>query len=438
MDIRSVLIHFPHTHYIAPRHLQSMALSKTNSIRLTILVASLGYFVDIYDLQLFNIVSKQSIAALGISDLALIDKYDYTLFLWQMTGMLVGGLFWGIIGDTKGRKNILFGSILIYSLANLANAFVVDMTQYSIVRFIAGLGLAGELGAAITLVSEIMSKEKRGYGTMIIVTMGALGAVAAALISRQSLNWFGLQNWQVMYIIGGSLGLILLALRMGTFESSMFDEVKKSNVVKGNFFMLINKTHRLKRYLACIMIGLPVWFCIGVLIKFSEKFAMTNHVQGEPVKIGFAIMYAYIGLSVGDLLSGLLSQIFKSRKKIVLLYLISTSIITGVFLYWQNMSSTMYYIMCFLVGIATGYWALFVTMASESFGTNIRATVTTTVPNFVRGAVVPITLSFKAMESSMGSIHSALIIGIICIALAMISLLFIPESFGKDLGYTEV
>lgn len=415
-----------------------MSSSKNNSVWLTVLVASLGYFVDIYDLQLFNIVSKQSIAALGISDQAMIDKYDYTLFLWQMTGMLVGGILWGIIGDTKGRKNILFGSILLYSLANLANAFVVDMTQYSMIRFIAGLGLAGELGAAITLVSEIMHKEKRGYGTMIIVTMGALGAVAAALISRQTLTWFGLQNWQVMYIIGGTLGLLLLALRMGTFESGMFEEVKKSKIQKGNFFILLNNANRLKRYIACIFIGLPVWFCIGVLIKFSEKFAITNQVQGEPIKIGFAIMYAYIGLSAGDLLSGLLSQLFRSRKKIVLLYLIMTVIVTLLFLYWKNMSSDMYYVFCFLIGTATGYWALFVTMASESFGTNIRATVTTTVPNFVRGAVVPITLSFKSLEVQFGNTNAALVIGAVCISLAFISLFFIPESFGKDLGFTEV
>lgn len=408
-----------------------------NAIWLTVLVASLGYFVDIYDLQLFNIVSKQSIRGLGITDPALVDKYDYTLFLWQMTGMLVGGLFWGIIGDTKGRKNILFGSILIYSLANLANAFVTDMTTYSMVRFVAGLGLAGELGAAITLVSEIMHKEKRGYGTMIIVTMGALGAVAAALISKMKLELFGLQNWQIMYIIGGSLGLLLLALRMGTFESGMFDDVKKSNVSKGNFFILLRQGKRFRRYLASILIGLPVWYSIGVLIKFSEKFAATNHVQGETVNIGFAIMYAYIGLSFGDLLSGLLSQLFKSRKKIVFLYLFFTAVVTLLFLFLQNMSTSTYYMFCFLIGTATGYWALFVTMASESFGTNIRATVTTTVPNFVRGAVVPITLSYKSLEATMGNINSALIVGMVCIGLAFVSLFFIPETFGKDMQFTE-
>ena len=414
-----------------------MEKTKRKAVGLTVLVASLGYFVDIYDLQLFNIVSKKSIAGLGITDQLLIDRYDYTLFLWQMTGMLAGGILWGIIGDTKGRKNILFGSILLYSLANIANAFVVDMTQYSIVRFIAGLGLAGELGAAITLVSEIMHKEKRGYGTMTIVTMGALGAVAAALISRQDIAWFGLQNWQVMYIIGGALGLVLLLLRVGTFESGMFDEVKKKAVSKGNFLMLFTNAARLKKYLACIAIGLPVWYCIGVLIKFSEKFAITNGVHGEPVKIGFAIMYAYIGLSAGDLLSGIFSQVFRSRKRVVFFYFVATVVVCLIFLFWKNMSSSMFYFLCFLVGTGTGYWALFVTMASESFGTNIRATVTTTVPNFVRGAVVPITLSFKALEHHVGNINAAIIIGAICMTLSFCALLFIPESFGKDLDYVE-
>jgi MFS family permease len=414
-----------------------MLESKTKTISLTILVASLGYFVDVYDLQLFNIVSRESIAGIGITDEALIAKYDYLLFLWQMGGMLVGGVLWGILGDLKGRKNILFGSILMYSLANLANAFVIDMTQYSLIRFVAGLGLAGELGAAVTLVSEVMTKEKRGYGTMIIVTMGAFGAVAAALISKMHFAFLGLANWQIMYIIGGILGLLLLALRMGTFESEMFDEVKKSNVEKGNFLMLFNSKQRFKKYMACIFIGLPVWYCIGVLIKFSESFSVTNAVVGEPVKVGFAIMYAYIGLSVGDLFSGLLSQLFKSRKKVVYLYLAATILITSIFLFTKNLSTETFYLLCFIVGLVTGYWALFVTMASESFGTNIRATVTTTVPNFVRGAVVPVTLSFKALETSMGNIYSAFIVGLVCFTLALVSLFFLEESFSKDLDYIE-
>ncbi len=403
---------------------------KTSVLNTTVIVAALGYFVDIYDLQLFNLVSKASLRGIGITDQSAIDTYDYVLFNWQMTGMLVGGILWGILGDRKGRKSVLFGSILLYSLANILNAFVTSIEQYQWIRFFAGLGLAGELGAAITLVSEIMHKEKRGYGTMIIVAMGALGAVAANLVT-------GSFHWQTSYIIGGGLGLMLLMLRFGTFESGMFDQLKKSTVSKGNFMMLFTSTDRLLKYIACVFIGLPVWYCIGVLIKFSEKFAASTDVQGT-VHIGNAIMFAYLGLSAGDLLSGWLSQIFRSRKKVVLAYLITSALLMGIFLFSRELPDSVFYVLCFLIGTATGYWALFVTIASEQFGTNIRATVTTTVPNFVRGAVVPITLGFKFLEADYGNIYAALIVGIICIGLAVLSVLSIKETFAKDLDYYEM
>lgn len=409
-----------------------------NPFNLVVLVAALGYFVDIYDLQLFNVVSKTSIRGIGITDPEVVDRYDYILFLWQMSGMLVGGLLWGILGDQKGRKSVLFGSILLYSLANVANAFVVNLDQYAFIRFMAGIGLAGELGAAITLVSEIMHREHRGFGTMLIVTMGALGAVAAALISNNPFHFFGLEPWQVAYLIGGGLGLLLLFLRVGTYESGMFDELKKrKEVKKGNFLMLFTEKNRLKKYIACILIGLPVWYCIGILIKFSEKFAGITGVAGD-VKVGFAIMYAYIGLSVGDLLSGILSQVFKSRKKVIMGYLWGTVLLVSIFLFAKGLSVNSYYFLCFLLGCATGYWALFVTVASEQFGTNIRATVTTTVPNFVRGAVVPITLGFKSIELSSGSVYGAVIVGVICIGLAMVATMSVKETFSKDLDYLEV
>jgi MFS transporter, putative metabolite:H+ symporter len=411
--------------------------SHNKKVWLTIFVASLGYFVDIYDLQLFNMVSKKSLAGIGITDPALVDMYDYSLFLWQMSGMLVGGLLWGIMGDLKGRKSILFGSIVMYSLANIANAFVVDVDQYAIVRFFAGLGLAGELGAAITLVSEIMDKEKRGYGTMIIVSTGALGAVAGAMVALQEFTLFGLQSWQTAYIIGGVLGILLLFLRFGTMESGLFDHTKTEGVKRGNFFHLFATRERALRYLACIAVGLPIWFCIGILIKFSVKFSTTNGVTGGQVQVITAMMLAYIGLSVGDLISGLLSQWLKSRKKVIALYLVVTLLVTLIFLFWTAMPLTVFYFLCFMVGTATGYWALFVQVASEQFGTNIRATATTTTPNFVRGAVVPMVLSYKAMESCMGSVYAALIVGLIAIGLAFVALWSLRESFSKDLNYHE-
>ena len=413
-----------------------MTTPKKN-ISLTVAVAAVGYFVDVYDLQLFNIISKASLAGIGITDPKIIERYDYLLLLWQLGGMLLGGIFWGIMGDKLGRKSILFGSIIMYSFANLVNAFVLDLNLYAAVRFLAGFGLAGELGAAITLVSEIMHKDKRGYGTMVVVTMGALGAVAAAMLSKIDIAMFGLANWQMSYIIGGVLGLLLLFLRMGTFESTMFEEVKSSAAKKGDFLMLFRKWHTFKKYLASVLVGLPVWFCVGILIKFSEKFAITNGVVGDPITVGDAIMYSFIGLSFGDLVSGWLSQLFKNRKKIILGYILSTTVLMFIYLFSKGISSTMFYLLCFLIGTGTGYWALFVSVAAEHFGTNIRATVTTTAPNFVRGLVIPVTFLYKWIEALTSNIYAAVAVGALVMAIALWSLYTLKETFGKDLNYIE-
>lgn len=408
----------------------------------TVIVAGLGYFVDIYDLQLFNIVGKQSIQSpvgLNISDPARVaDLFDNNLFYWQMAGMLVGGLLWGIMGDLKGRKSILFGSILLYSVANLLNIGVTTIWQYQAVRFLAGLGLAGELGAAITLVSEIMTKENRGWGTALIVTLGALGAVAAALVANLQLTVPGLESWQTAYLIGGVLGLLLLLLRFGTFESGMFKETQQLEVKKGNLLLFLSNRERFVKYLHCISIGLPVWFVLGILVKLSPRFAEQIQIQGEPISVATTIMMAYLGLSVGDLFSGWLSQVMRSRRKVVVFNLIFMTLCTLAVLYLRNLSTAGFYTLSFVLGLSTGYWALFVTIASEQFGTNIRATATTTVPNFVRGAVIPIGVGFFAILQRSGSLNvSTLIVGGICIGLAFFSILSLPETFGKSLDYVE-
>lgn len=404
-------------------------MKKSGVFSLTVLVASLGYFVDIYDLQLFNLVGESSLKAIGITDPKLLADYGYQLFLWQMGGMLAGGVLWGILGDKRGRKSILFGSILLYSIANILNGLVTDITQYEAVRFLAGLGLAGELGAAITLVSEVMDKEQRGWGTMVIVTVGALGAVAANLLAKSI-------PWSYSYFVGGGLGLALLALRVGTFESTMFAKVKESAVRKGAFFSLFATRERAIRYVCCVLVGLPVWYVIGILIKFAPAFGKATGVLGA-VSTGDAIMYSYIGLSVGDLLSGAASQWWRSRRKVVVAYLIGTALLTLGYVFISGLTVPAFYFLCFLLGAATGYWALFVSIAAEQFGTNIRATVTTTVPNFVRGAVIPITLGYKAIEPGNGPVAAALIIGGICVTLAMISIITLRETFGRDLEYIE-
>ena len=404
-------------------------------LSLSVVVAALGYFVDVFDLQVFNVVSKQSLASIGISDPALIAKYDYQILLWQLAGLLIGGFLWGIIGDKYGRRKIMFGAILLYSLANIANAFVTDIPQYIVVRFLAGLGLAGELGGAVTLVSEIFSKEKRGYATMIIVTMGACGAIVAALISRTSFHIFSLENWQSVYILGGCLGLVLLLMRSMTMESHLFERADLSKT-RGSLKLLFNDKLRVKKYLACIA-GLPNWYGLGILIKFSEQFASTNNVQGGTVAVGIAIMLLFSGLAIGDLLSGWLSQIFKTRKKIILWYFNLTVPLVLFFLYGKGLSIESFYVLCFLIGLSVGYWVLFVSMAAEHFGTNLRATVTTSVPGMVRGLVIPMTLAYKWLETFVGNVHSASIIGAVVFLLAYISLNFLSETFGKDLDYNE-
>ena len=393
-----------------------------------VLVSALGYFVDIYDLILFGIVRIPSLSDLGVEGEELI-KTGVFLLNMQMAGMLIGGIVWGIYGDKKGRLSVLFGSIFLYSVANIANAFVTSVEAYAALRLLAGIGLAGELGAAVTLISEILPKELRGYGTAIVATIGVSGAIVAAIIGDSF-------SWQTAYIIGGVLGLILLIMRLRMFESGIYKSIKDSNISKGNFLKLFSSKERFVKYLNCILIGLPIWFVVGVLITFSPEFGKIMNVDGT-ISAGKAIMFTYIGLIFGDFGSGFLSQAFKSRKKIVMMFLFLTSVFILVYLFARITSLTYFYGICVALGISIGYWAVFVTIASEQFGTNLRSTVTTTVPNFIRGSVIPITLVFELLRGSLGMIYAALIVGVVSLVIAFIALYHMEETFGKDLNFIE-
>ena len=399
------------------------------NIRSIVIVAALGYFVDIYDLILFGVVRKPSLTSLGITGDAQFSV-GVSLLNWQMAGMLIGGIIWGIFGDKRGRIKVLFGSIFLYSAANIANGFVQDITTYSVLRFIAGVGLAGELGAGITLVSEVMKKETRGWGTTIVATVGLFGAIVAALVADKF-------EWRIAYFIGGAMGIALLILRVSVYESGMYKNIQDSKVSRGNIIMLFNERERFFKFAKCILIGLPTWFVMGVLVTFSDKFAELQGIK-EPVNPGQSIMYAYIGLVAGDLLSGYLSQLLRSRKKVVLLFLILNCIFITVYLFLNNFGVTYFYFICGMLGFANGYWAVFVTNASEQFGTNLRSTVTTATPNIIRGTTIPITLSFQFISSYLGMITGALIVAVICLAIAIIAAVRTRETFGKDLDYVEV
>lgn len=406
----------------------STAAGSPAAIRATVLLAALGYFVDIYDLILFSIVRVKSLRGIGIPDEALLENGVF-LLNWQMAGMLLGGIVWGVLGDKKGRLSVLFGSIAMYSVANIANGFVDSIQAYALWRFIAGIGLAGELGAGITLVSEIMPKETRGYGTMTVAGVGIFGGVAAGLIGDRF-------DWRTAYFVGGGLGLALLALRIGVYESGLFDKVKASKVARGDFRTLLGTPGRLRRYVASILLGVPIWFVIGILVTYSPEFgrAIGMPVPPSPAK---SVMLLYLGCALGDFLSGGLSQYFRSRKKVALAFMIAAGTLGALYLLNRSPSLTYFYVLCLLLGFATGYWAIFVTMASEQFGTNIRATVTTTVPNFVRGSLVLMNFCFEAAKARLGLLEGAAVVGAGALGLALLALSSLEETYGKDLNYVE-
>jgi len=404
-------------------------------LSLPVIVGALGYFVDIYDLLLFTIVREPSLKGLGI-DLA--DKISVLsastkIINWQMIGLLIGGIIWGIMGDRKGRLSVLFGSILIYSVANFFTAYVTTVEQYAWARFIAGIGLAGELGAGITLVSELLPKNKRGVGTSMVAGIGLFGAVAAYFIYAET------QDWRLCYKIGGGLGVILLVLRISVVESGMFKQIKDQKVSRGNILMFFTNAHRFRKYILAILIGLPTWYVIGVLVNLSNRFA--NELYGtNNIVSGKAIMYAYAAIAIGDILIGLISQKLKSRKRALYLYYV-LCILSGILFFSPyNNSDTRMYITCALLGFSTGFWAIFVTMGAEQFGTNLRATAATTIPNMVRGALPLINLMFKDVFQDnwqWGLVKSGIVTGIIVMSVTLVAAYFTEETFHKDLNYIE-
>lgn len=401
----------------------------TRGARLAVIVAALGYFVDIYDLLLFGIVRKASLLDIGVAEKDLLAAGTFLLNV-QMGALLVGGILWGTLGDKRGRLSVLFGSIILYSLANVANGLVHSLPQYAVARAVAGLGLAGELGAGITLVSESLDKETRGYGTTIVASVGIMGAVVGALVAK-------LTFWRTSYFIGGGLGLALLLLRVGVLESGVFERVKKdTTVVRGSFLKLFSNAARARRYVSVVLVGVPIWYVVAILITFSPEVGKAMGMT-KPPDAAFAIMVNYAGLAAGDLTSGALSQIAKSRKRAVLAFLVITAIAMTFYFVFGARSMTTFYAACALLGFGTGYWAVFVTVAAEQFGTNIRATATTTAPNFVRGSVVLVTIAFNALKGALGVPGSAIAVGVVTLVIAVVALMGLEETYGKSLEFVE-
>lgn len=397
-------------------------------LRIPVLVAALGYMVDMYDLFLFSIVRVPSLKSLNLSEESIM-KDGIMLLNLQMAGLLIGGVVWGILGDKKGRLSVLFGSILIYSLANIGNGFVTSLGAYAVLRFIAGFGLAGELGAGITLVTEILPNKIRGYGATLVATLGVFGALLAYLVA-----W--LFDWRASYFIGGGLGLLLMAMRVRVFESGIFVKLKEKNIKRGDIRMLFNNRTRLLKYVTSIVIGMPIWFVVGVLITFSPEFGKAMGLD-QPVDAGKAVLFAFAGQVAGNIISGSLSQYLQSRKKVIFLFMLASLLFVLIYLLIPVKHPALLYLLSACLGFCSGYWTLFITVAAELFGSNLRATVATTVPNFVRGTIIPMTALFLLMKTNIGIIYSALIVGFVTYAIAIIALIFLEETFKKDINYIE-
>jgi MFS family permease len=405
---------------------------KSQFLNLAVIVAALGYFVDIYDLLLFTIVREPSLIGINIGD-ADIMAASMKIINWQMVGLLIGGVLWGVMGDKRGRLSVLFGSILLYSVANFATGYVQTVDQYAWLRFIAGIGLAGELGAGITLVSELMPQKSRGVVTSFVAGVGLFGAVFAYFIYKAT------NDWRLCYKIGGILGIFLLVLRIKVSESSIFKNLESKHVSKGNLLMFFNKRSRFKKYILAILIGLPTWFVIGIMLNLSNRFAKDLYGENS-IDSGASIMYGYIGIALGDIVVGLVSQHFKSRKKA--LYIFYAMTILGIVYFFSPLNNndfSMYAVSMYL-GFSTGFWAIFVTMGAEHFGTNLRATAATTIPNVVRGALPLMNLLFKdyfQANLQWTMLQSAMVTGAIVMAISVVALIFTEETFHKDLDFIE-
>jgi MFS transporter, putative metabolite:H+ symporter len=407
-----------------------MALpTSRRAIYLAVLVAALGYFVDIYDLILFSVVRVESLKSLGLTGEAITDTGVF-LFNMQLIGMLVGGFVWGVLGDKLGRLSVLFGSIILYSLANILNGMVTSVDQYAVLRFIAGIGLAGELGAGVTLVAELMPAGTRGYGTTIIASVGLCGGIIAGFMGS-------VFPWRTSYYVGGAMGLMLLLLRLGVVESGMFDRLKgKSDVRRGDFRQLFATRERAFRYAAVILIGVPIWYVFGVLVTLAPEVGKSLGLDTAPSS-GVAVRWAYFGIAAGDVVSGVLSQVWRSRRNVIALFIVLTALSVAAYFVFGGASPSVFYLMCALAGFGTGYWAVFVTSASEQFGTNLRATVTTTVPNLVRGSGALCMWSFVWFKHSLGVRGAALAVGVAAFVLAGAAVSVLKETYGKDLDFLE-
>jgi putative MFS transporter len=402
-------------------------LSRFN-IFLVLFVASFGYFVDVYDLWVFAAVRVASLKDLGVPTAEIMPTGILLLNL-QMGGMLLGGILFGVLGDRMGRTRVMFFSILTYSLATLANAFVPNVETYAVLRFLSGIGLAGELGLGATLISEILPKEKRGLGVGVLVGFGVMGPMAAGLAAQAF-------DWKTCYLIGGILGLALLALRVRVAESPIFQEAEKTATRQGDLRLMFESPTRLWRFLGCVALGLPTWLVFGILITFSEEILGSLSLPALAAPI--LLVYCNIAMPIGNFVTIGVSQYFKNRRWVMAGFTLFALVgVMALFLLPRPLSPFEVKIVYMVITFAAGSWVLMAVIAAESFGTNLRATAATAVPNFARASVIPMTLGLQALKPHMPLGDAVMILMGLCFILPLIALWRLKETFGKPLNYFE-
>jgi putative MFS transporter len=398
-----------------------------------VIISALGYFVDVFDALLFGFVRIRSLTDLGYSGEAL-TNVGINIQNWQMTGMVVGGLLSGVLGDRFGRVRVLYLSVFLYSIASILSGLVQSGADYAVYRFIAGVGLAGELGAGVTLVAEVLPRDKRGLGAAIVAAFGLSGAIAAGFIDRL------LPDWRHCYFFGGGLGLALLVLRLSVAESGIFRRIRsQAGVRRGRLADLFNNRDRFGRFARSTLAGCTTWFGMGVLTLLAPEFGAARGLSG-PVHPGSAIIWFHVGIVLGDVASGLLSQLWRSRLRVMRAFLALQAVLAAWYLFGPVRTPDHFYALHFGLGFAGGFWAVFVTNAAEQFGTNLRATVATAAPSLVRGLLVPIAWAFKTLKAPAvtgSAVTAAGIVGVVCFALAFWALAGLREGFGRSLEFTE-
>lgn len=398
----------------------------TRVLNATVIVTALGYFIDLFDYYVFLVTRQKVLTDFGFSGSQLMETGLYMVNL-QFAGLLVGGVIFGVLGDKIGRKQSLLGSILLYSIATLASGMTHNIDVFAALRFIAGIGIAGEVGVGVTMVSETMDKNRRGLGVTAFIGVGLLGVVAAALMSE-------LLHWRTCYIIGGLAGLLLLVTRIWVMEPQMFTDLNKS-VKRGSFRVLFASPDGVRRYVLCILLAVPVFFGVSIIATLSPELSIALGAS-PPASVSTTMIIAYTMMVIGEIVIGLLSQRLKSRKKVIALFLVLMAITLGVGFHNGALDATGYYILAGVVGFFMGYWVNFIALSAEQFGTNVRSLAANTIPNFTRGTTIAINMAFLALKDD-GVVYAASIVGFTVIVIALLALWKLPETFGKDLDYTE-